>query len=38
MTNHDWRIQYGDAWRFFSAAKHRYDPHGILAPGQGIFP
>ena len=37
MTNHDWRIQYGDAWRFFSAAKHRYDPHGILAPGQGIF-
>ncbi|HZP54655.1 FAD-binding protein [Actinocrinis sp.] len=37
MTSHDWRIQYGDAWQFFSAAKHRYDPHGILAPGQGIF-
>jgi cytokinin dehydrogenase len=37
MTDRDWRIQYGDAWQFFSAAKHRYDPHGILAPGQGIF-
>jgi FAD/FMN-containing dehydrogenase len=37
MTSRDWRIQYAVAWRFFSAAKHRYDPHGILAPGQGIF-
>ncbi|HEU5426337.1 MAG TPA: FAD-binding protein [Actinocrinis sp.] len=37
MTDRDWRIQYADAWQFFSAAKHRYDPHGILAPGQGIF-
>lgn len=37
MTGHDWRVQYADAWHFFSAAKHRYDPHGILAPGQGIF-
>lgn len=37
MTGGDWRIQYGDAWQSFSAAKHRYDPHAILAPGQGIF-
>jgi FAD/FMN-containing dehydrogenase len=37
MTEADWRIQYGDQWRAFSAAKRRYDPHGILAPGQGIF-
>ena len=37
MTSRDWRIQYADAWRFFNAAKHRYDPHRILAPGQGIF-
>jgi len=37
MTAADWRIQYGDQWRRFSAAKHRYDPHRILAPGQGIF-
>lgn len=37
MTAHDWRIQYGDQWQRFRDAKHRYDPHGILAPGQGIF-
>jgi FAD/FMN-containing dehydrogenase len=37
MTAHDWRVQYGEQWRRFTAAKHRYDPHGILAPGQGIF-
>jgi FAD/FMN-containing dehydrogenase len=37
MTGTDWRIQYGDRWRGFSAAKRRYDPHGILAPGQGVF-
>lgn len=37
MTGHDWRVQYGDQWQHFSDAKHRYDPHGILAPGQGIF-
>ena len=37
MTGHDWRVQYGDQWQRFSEAKRRYDPHGILAPGQGIF-
>jgi FAD/FMN-containing dehydrogenase len=37
MTAADWRIQYGDRWAWFQAAKHRYDPHGVLAPGQGIF-
>lgn len=37
MTGEDWRIQYGEQWRRFSEAKRRYDPHGILAPGQGIF-
>jgi FAD/FMN-containing dehydrogenase len=37
MTGHDWRVQYGDQWQRFSAAKHRFDPHAILAPGQGIF-
>ncbi len=37
MTEHDWRVQYGDQWRRFEEAKRRYDPHGILAPGQGIF-
>lgn len=37
MTGRDWRLQYGDQWPRFNEAKHRYDPHGILAPGQGIF-
>ena len=37
MTEEDWRIQYGERWGAFSTAKRRYDPHGILTPGQGIF-
>lgn len=37
MTAEDWRVQYGDVWEWFSAVKRRYDPRGILAPGQGIF-
>ena len=37
MTPRDWRIQYGSRWPQFKAAKQRFDPHGILAPGQGIF-
>ena len=38
LTARDWRVQYGEQWTWFSAAKHRHDPHGILTPGQGIFP
>jgi cytokinin dehydrogenase len=38
MTAQDWRAQYGDRWEWFAAAKRTFDPHGILAPGQGIFP
>jgi FAD/FMN-containing dehydrogenase len=37
MTGADWRVQYGDQWGAFSAAKRRFDPHGVLTPGQGIF-
>ena len=37
MTARDWRVQYDGEWLRFHQAKHRYDPHGILAPGQGIF-
>jgi cytokinin dehydrogenase len=37
MTPKDWRQHYGPAWPFLVAAKHRYDPAGILTPGQGIF-
>jgi FAD/FMN-containing dehydrogenase len=37
FTAADWRAQYGDAWPEFEAARHRYDPEGLLAPGQGVF-
>jgi cytokinin dehydrogenase len=37
MTHADWLRHYGTEWPTFATAKHRYDPAGILAPGQGIF-
>lgn len=33
----DWRTHFGSAWPALAAAKRRYDPRGILVPGQGIF-
>lgn len=36
MTPADWRRHYGAQWKAATAAKHRYDPAGILTPGQGI--
>lgn len=33
----DWRRHYGTAWPRLAAAKRRYDPAGLLAPGQGVF-
>jgi FAD/FMN-containing dehydrogenase len=38
MTPADWRVQYGARWQAFREAKQCFDPHGILTPGQGIFP
>jgi FAD/FMN-containing dehydrogenase len=38
MTESDWRQHFGRQWEFLAAARHRYDPAGILTPGQGIFP
>lgn len=38
MTPADWRAHFGPEWSFLAAARHRYDPGGILTPGQGIFP
>jgi FAD/FMN-containing dehydrogenase len=38
MSAADWRRQYGRAWEEFAAAKRRYDPRGLLAPGQAVFP
>lgn len=33
----DWRDHFGDAWPKLEAARRRYDPAGILVPGQRIF-
>lgn len=37
FTPRDWREHFGDSWPEFRAAKDRYDPDRILAPGPGIF-
>ncbi|MFI7229518.1 hypothetical protein ACIBO5_40415 [Nonomuraea angiospora] len=37
-TPAEWRAHYGPAWAAFEAARERYDPDGILTPGQGVFP
>jgi FAD/FMN-containing dehydrogenase len=37
LTPADWRAHYGSRWPAFRAAKRRYDPNHVLAPGQGIF-
>jgi cytokinin dehydrogenase len=37
MTGCDWRQHFGAQWPFLAAARRRYDPRGILTPGQGIF-
>jgi FAD/FMN-containing dehydrogenase len=37
MTQRDWRQHFGPQWPAFAAARRRYDPAGILTPGQGIF-
>ncbi|MEU6786814.1 hypothetical protein ABZ912_47125 [Nonomuraea angiospora] len=37
-TPEEWRTHYGPAWAAFEAAHERYDPDGILTPGQGVFP
>ncbi|WP_329184493.1 FAD-binding protein [Actinacidiphila glaucinigra] len=33
----DWRVHFGSAWPALAAARRRYDPRGILVPGQAIF-
>jgi cytokinin dehydrogenase len=38
FTRADWVEHFGDQWPRLVAAKRRYDPNGILTPGQGIFP
>ncbi|MFE6055869.1 FAD-binding protein [Kitasatospora sp. NPDC056446] len=36
MTGADWRRHYGGSWERVARAKRRFDPAGILTPGQGI--
>lgn len=38
FTQADWRHHFGAWWPMLSTARRRYDPHGVLTPGQGIFP
>jgi FAD/FMN-containing dehydrogenase len=33
FTQEEWRMHYGDSWEPYCAAKRKYDPDGILAPG-----
>ncbi|MEV8533850.1 FAD-binding protein [Streptomyces sp. NPDC051211] len=37
LTQDDWARHFGPFWDEFKAARHRYDPDGILTPGQRIF-
>ncbi|MFD7324724.1 hypothetical protein ACFV9D_27135 [Streptomyces sp. NPDC059875] len=37
LTTDDWVRHFGPFWTEFEAARHRYDPDGILTPGQRIF-
>jgi FAD/FMN-containing dehydrogenase len=36
MTATDWQRHYGTLWEQMKQAKQRFDPAGILTPGQGI--
>ncbi|MFF8268488.1 FAD-binding protein [Streptomyces sp. NPDC016562] len=37
LTRADWVRHFGGFWGEFMAARRRYDPDGILTPGQRIF-
>ncbi|MFJ3582079.1 FAD-binding protein [Streptomyces sp. NPDC090127] len=37
LTTDDWARHFGPFWPEFASARHRYDPDGILTPGQRIF-
>ncbi|MFE3506161.1 FAD-binding protein [Kitasatospora sp. NPDC059160] len=36
MSGADWQAHYGGLWERVTRAKRRFDPAGILTPGQGI--
>ena len=37
MKRADWERHFGSAWPRFEAAKQRFDPGALLAPGQGLL-
>jgi len=37
VSRRDWERHFGPVWPRLVRAKRRYDPAGILTPGQGIF-
>jgi cytokinin dehydrogenase len=37
FSRRDWRRQFGTRWSSLVRAKRRFDPDGVLTPGQGIF-
>lgn len=37
FTRQDWRRHFGNAYPGLAAARRRYDPRGLLTPGQGVF-
>lgn len=37
-SEEDWKTHFGKKWDVFVERKFKYDPLGILAPGQRIFP
>lgn len=37
MSAADWRAHFFPFWERFEHAKRRFDPDGVLTPGQGIF-
>ncbi|WP_418961186.1 FAD-binding protein [Streptomyces tritici] len=37
LTKEDWVRHFGPFWAEFDAARRRYDPDGVLTPGQRIF-
>lgn len=36
MQSPDWRRHYGPQWRALVKAKHRHDPHQLLASGPNL--
>ncbi|HTV18425.1 MAG TPA: FAD-binding protein [Polyangiaceae bacterium] len=38
FTPEDWRDHFGERFAAFAALRARFDPNGVLTPGQQIFP